>query len=127
MLIAFGAIQIIQARRPVRLEDLPKSRWDQRSAVIVGLVFTGVNPFFLIWWATVGSLLIAEALLLGAFLGVVAMFAAHIWMDYAWLGGTASLTARGRTFLGKWYRILLIAFGTGMIYFGSEFIIAALS
>ncbi len=125
-LIAFGAIQILQARKPVRLDDLPSSRWDQRSAVVVGLVFTGINPFFLIWWATVGSLLIAEALLLGAFLGVFAMFAAHIWMDYAWLGGTASLTAKGRTFLGKWHRILLIVFGIGMFYFGLKFIVSAI-
>jgi len=64
---------------------------------------------------------------MGAFLGVLIMFAAHIWMDYAWLGGTASLTARGGSFLGKWYRILLIAFGIGMLYFGTEFIISGIS
>ncbi len=126
-LVAFGTLQLIQARKPVRLDERQGSRWDQRSGVIVGLVFTGINPFFLIWWATVGSLLIAEALLLGAFLGVLIMFAAHIWMDYAWLGGTASLTARGRSFLGKWYRILLIAFGIGMLYFGTEFIVSGVS
>ena len=126
-LVAFGTLQIIQARKPVRLDERPASRWDQRSGVIVGPVFTGINPFFLIWWATVGSLLIAQALLLGAFLGVLIMFAAHIWMDYAWLGGTASLTARGRSFLGKWYRILLIAFGIGMLYFGTEFIVSGVS
>ena len=126
-LVAFGAIQIVQARNPVSLGERLVSRWDQRSGVIVGLVFTGINPFFLIWWATIGSLLIAQALLLGAFLGVFIMFAAHIWMDYAWLGGTASLTARGRSFLGKWYRILLIAFGIGMLYFGTEFIVSGVS
>ena len=92
--------------------------------MIVGLVFTGINPFFLIWWATVDSLLIAQALLLGAFVGVFIMFAAHIWLDYVWLGGTAGLTARGRSFLGKWYKILLIAFGIGMLFFGTEFIIS---
>ena len=42
-----------------------------------------------------------EALLLRAFLGVIIMFVAHIWMDYAWLGGAPSLTARGRSFLGN--------------------------
>ncbi len=74
-LVAFGALQVIQARKPVRLDERSESRWDQQSGVIVGLVFTGINPFFLIWWATVGSLLIAQALLLGAFVGVFVMFA----------------------------------------------------
>ena len=126
-LVAFGALQVIQARKPVCLDERSESRWDQRSGVIVGLVFTGINPFFLIWWATVGSLLIAQALLLGAFVGVFIMFAAHVWLDYVWLGGTAGLTARGKSFLGKWYRILLITFGIGMLFFGTEFIISGLS
>ena len=124
-LVVFGALQVNQARKPVRSDERSGSRWDQRSGVIVGLVFTGINPFFLIWWATVDSLLIAQALLLGAFVGVFIMFAAHISLDYAWLGGTAGLTARGRSFLGKWYRILLIALGIEMLFFGIEFIISA--
>ena len=87
----------------------------------MGLVFTAINPFFIIWWATVGSLLVAQALILGAFTGVLAMFGAHIWMDYAWLVGTASFASRGKFFLGKWYRILPFTFGLGMLYFGAEF------
>ena len=90
-------------------------------------VFTGINPFFLIWWATVGSLLVTQALILGAFLGVLAMFGAHIWMDYAWLGGTASLTAKGGFLLGKWYRVILITFGLGMLYFGATFIASGIA
>ena len=87
----------------------------------------GINPFFLIWWATVGSLLVTQALILGAFLGVLVMFGAHIWMDYAWLGGAASLAPRGGFLLGKWYRAMLIAFGLGMLYFGGTFIASGLA
>ncbi len=92
-----------------------------------GSDFHGDKPFFIIWWATVGSLLVAQALRLGAFIGVLAMFGAHIWMDYAWLGGTASLASRGKFFLGKWYRILLFTFGLGMLYFGAEFLLTSIT
>jgi len=121
-LVAFATIQILQARKEISLDQPTSPRWDQRSGVVVGLVFTAINPFFLVWWATVGSLLVAQALIQGALFGVFAMFAAHIWMDYAWLGGTATLAARGKFFLGRWYRAMLITFAIGMLYFGATFI-----
>jgi len=43
-LVVFGALQVNQARKPVRSDERSGSRWDQRSGVIVGLVFTGINP-----------------------------------------------------------------------------------
>jgi len=63
---------------------------------------------------------------LGPLAGVMAMFAAHIWMDYAWLGGTATLVGRGKLVLGKWYRVVLVAFGVAMIYFGTSFILSSI-
>ncbi len=56
----------------------------------------------------------------------MAMFAAHIWMDYAWLGGTAILTGRGGFVLGTRYRLLLVVFSIAMIYFGASFIVSAI-
>jgi len=49
------------------------------------------------------------------------MFAAHVWMDYAWLGGTAILAGQGRFVLGTRYRLLLVVFSIAMIYFGTSF------
>lgn len=126
-MVAFAILQILQARKRVLLDAPVASRWDRRSGIVVGLVFTGINPFFLVWWATIGSLLVAQALLLGALVGVLAMFAAHIWMDYAWLAGTARLAARSGLLLGRWYRAMLVAFGLGMLYFGTTFILTGLA
>jgi threonine/homoserine/homoserine lactone efflux protein len=129
VLLGFAAIQIRQAvlKKELNLANETSQKLDRRSGVLLGVLFTGANPFFLVWWLTIGSTLIVEALALGAFVGVVLMFAAHIWMDYAWLGGTAYLANRGRLFLGKWYRGLLFIFGVAMGYFGIVFIVSALS
>jgi threonine/homoserine/homoserine lactone efflux protein len=91
-----------------------------------GVIFTSLNPFFVLWWFTVGSALISQALLLGALEGVVLMCASHIWMDYAWLGGTAAVAGRGKLLLGRWFRALLIIFGIAMASFGITFIVSAL-
>ncbi len=127
VLLVLASLQIYQATSgsgliPGRVPPI----WDRRSGILLGIVFTGMNPFFLLWWLTVGWDLIAQALVVGL-VGVLVMFAAHIWMDYAWLGGTATLAGRGKLFLGKWYRIILLVFGVAMGYFGVVFIKAAFS
>ena len=73
-----------------------------------------------------GTVLTNEALALGAIAGVLAMFAAHIWIDYAWLGATAILAGQGRFVLGTRYRLLLVVLSIAMIYFGTSFIVSAI-
>ena len=125
VLLVFATAQFIQASNKIGLDKKPPAFWQKQPGVILGAVFTLLNPFFILWWLTVGSVIISQALLLGAFEGVALMFGAHIWMDYAWLGGTAMIAARGRLFLGKWYRWILIAFGIAMAYFGVTFVLSA--
>jgi threonine/homoserine/homoserine lactone efflux protein len=127
VLLVFAFLQFRQARRKL---DLDASRvsdtWEKRSGILLGIIFTALNPFFVLWWLTVGSALISQAILLGALGGVALMYASHIWMDYAWLGGTAAVAGRGKLLLGKWFRALLIIFGAAMAYFGITFILSAL-
>ncbi len=128
MLLVFAALQLNQARGKLELDHSKTTgAWAERNGIVVGFAFTALNPFFILWWATVGASLTVEALALGAFAGGMAMFAAHIWMDYAWLGGTATLVARGMFIFGKWYRIILVAFNIAMIYFGVSFVLSAVS
>lgn len=127
VLLLFSSIQFIQISHKFKVDQNRLSDiWQKRSGITLGIIFTALNPFFILWWLTVGSALISEAILLGAFGGVALMFASHIWMDFAWLGGTASLAGRGKLLLGKWFRILLLIFGAAMAYFGVSFILSAL-
>lgn len=125
VLLVFAAVQFTQASHKIELDKKLPAFWQKQPGVILGIVFTALNPFFILWWLTVGSVMISQALLLGAFGGVALMFGAHIWMDYAWLGGTATVAGRGRLLLGKWYRWILIVFGGAMAYFGVTFILSA--
>ncbi len=127
MLLIFAGVQFLQASRRIEIDPnkLPDA-WQRRPGVLLGMAFTGLNPFFIVWWLTVGSTLISQAILLGAFGEVALMYAPHVWMDYAWLGGTAAVAGRGRPFLGKWSRTMLLIFGAAMAYFGVSFILAAL-
>ena len=88
--------------------------------------FEVLNPYFILWWLTVGAKLIIIALEFAALLGVVFMFICHVWMDYVWLTGVAYFAKKGTNVIGlKWYRPLMIIFGAILIYFGASFILGA--
>ena len=99
----------------------------QRNPLVLGLLFTGLNPYFIIWWTTIGVKLVVDSILFASITGVLIMFAFHVWMDYAWLIGVAHLAKKGANIIGtKGYKILILAAGTILIFFGINFLLSAL-
>jgi len=86
------------------------------SALATGMALSLFNPFFLMWWVGVGSPLIAEALV-GGVQGLLAFYAAHVWIDYAWLSLVAWLGSTARL-NGKAFKALLAGPAVLMLYFG---------
>jgi threonine/homoserine/homoserine lactone efflux protein len=121
ILLVFGIYQILSAFRTTEVK--PKETASSSRLFIIGMLFTGLNPYFIIWWLTVGSNLILLALEFAALAGVVFMFVCHVWIDYVWLTGVAYFSKRGVNALGSnWYRMLLGIFGVILIYFGTLFL-----
>ena len=125
VLIIFGAFQI---RKYIisKPEELIRPKSSYKHLFLIGLAFTGLNPYFILWWLTVGAQLILIALSFAAILGVVLMFISHVWMDYVWLTGVSYFAKKGTNIMGlKWYKPLMIIFGVILIYFGLTFIYGA--
>ena len=125
-LLTFGALQIrdtfTKKAGQTNLRGITS-----RSPLLIGLLLTGLNPYFIVWWLTAGGELIRRALMFVSLAGVVIMFLSHVWMDYAWLTAIAHLAKAGTNILGtKGYRALMIAFGAALIYFGISFLISVL-
>jgi threonine/homoserine/homoserine lactone efflux protein len=53
------------------------------SALLTGIVITGTNPAFYIWWATVGTALVTGAAKFGL-AGVILFTVVHLPCDFAW-------------------------------------------
>jgi threonine/homoserine/homoserine lactone efflux protein len=127
VLVAFGAAQIsgFFRRKPREPE---RARTASNKLFFMGLALTGLNPFFVVWWLTAGAQLIMISLEFASFAGVALMYVCHVWMDYAWLTGTAHLAKVGLSFMGqRWYGILIATFGAFLIFFGFNFILTAVS
>ncbi len=127
VLLVFGAMQIRDSLTS-RFDETRSAGAATRNLLLIGLAFTGLNPFFVVWWLTVGANLILLSLEFASLAGVVFMYICHVWMDYAWLTSVAHFSKMGTNVVGsKWYRLILAVFGAVLIYFGLTFLVSSLS
>ncbi|MGD8545173.1 MAG: LysE family transporter [Candidatus Bathyarchaeota archaeon] len=127
VLVAFGFLQVYGSLKPRKGSLQVEGETSPPYLLILGLAFTGLNPFFIIWWLTAGAQLIIISLEFASLPGVILMYLCHVWMDYVWLTTTAHLAKRGMKIVGlRWYRVLLAFFGVVLVYFGFTFLASSI-
>ena len=103
---------------------IPKSCEPKHSQILTGVILSALNPFFIIWWFTIGTKLISDSIQIWSFYGIFIMFALHIWMDFVWLGTTAFLASKSSRWLSdKSYRIIGGIASIVLVYFGIVFLV----
>ncbi|MCS7097730.1 MAG: LysE family translocator [Candidatus Methanomethyliaceae archaeon] len=95
------------------------------NPILLGIGLSALNPYFILWWITIGASLVAIAMELAGIFGVLFMYFSHVWMDFAWLAILAIIGHQGRR-LGRFYPIFVAILGAILIAFGIIFIIRAL-
>jgi len=121
-LLVLGALQIYDGFSS-KLEKSSERKVALKNPLFVGLVLTGLNPFFILWWLTVGLKLIVDAWTFAFLAGIVIMYLSHVWMDYVWLTAVAHFAKMGMNVVGaKGYKAVVIIFGAALIIFGLLFL-----
>ncbi|NLK25571.1 MAG: LysE family transporter [Euryarchaeota archaeon] len=102
-------------------EDIGSSD-ERHGSFAAGAVLSATNPYFLLWWATVGAALIALAASFGWWM--IPLFAAvHLACDLAWLGFVSYSASRSRLLIrGKWLKGLYMACGGFLMIFALYFL-----
>ena len=96
----------------------------KHGAFFTGILFSALNPFFIIWWITIGFKLISDSIEIWSFWGIGILFGVHIWMDFLWLGFVAFSASKASNLLSNQnYRIVMISLSGILIYFGINFIL----
>lgn len=119
-LILFGYMTLSSARGaavPTGYEQI-----DSRAPIAAGIVTSVSNPYFWIWWFTIGAALLWSSMEGGLVAGGVFM-AGHWAADIGWFTLVSASIHRGRFFLSdRGYRVVLGACGFFLIGFGIVFI-----
>jgi len=98
-----------------------RSLASRRSPLAAGAALSAGNPYFLLWWATVGATLVSRSAVHGA-LGF-ALFAIGHWLcDLVWCSLVAYLSFRGKQLLGGRIGLGIAAIcAIALIGFGGRF------
>jgi len=93
--------------------------------ILAGIIFTVSNPYFLIWWATVGLGLATSATKFGLY--AFMLFAVVHWLvDFMWVTALSFASFHGTTLFGpKVQRRVMQVCAGAMLFFGLFFLYKA--
>ena len=107
--------------------DLHEGKTNTAGPVRDGFLLSLANPYWSLWWATVGLSLVAMALdsPLGWW-GLAIFYVGHISSDLVWYLFVSVIVAKGRRFINDLaYKVLVGFCAAFMLFFGGYFAIFA--
>jgi len=119
---AFLLIMAIQMLKSLRSAEKQQAQVTKSAPVLTGIILSASNPYFLLWWATVGLALATTASGIGIW--AFAVFAIVHWLcDLVWLGVLSWASFKGSVLLGpRGMRIVLMICSAALFVFGLFFI-----
>jgi threonine/homoserine/homoserine lactone efflux protein len=119
-MIIWMGISLFRARRAMAREG----RDTTYNAFVAGILMSGLNPFFLVWWVTVGSLLLMNFLEAVGNWGLPLFIIVHWLCDLIWLSLVSVVIYRTRTFWRpRFQEWVFIVLALALLYFGGQFIV----
>jgi threonine/homoserine/homoserine lactone efflux protein len=92
-----------------------------KNLILSGILMSLVNPYWSIWWATIGLGYILHSMDAGV-MGVVAFFSGHILGDLFWYAAVSAAIWKGRRLLSdRGYRMLIGTCAVFLIVFSCLF------
>jgi len=118
LFLLWMGIDMLRSLKQQRLE----AHGSNHSPVVAGLLLTVGNPYFLVWWATVGAAMILRSVRFGL-LGFLAFAVAHWSCDLVWDTLLSALSFKGGQVFGRRFqRAVLLICGGFLIFFGGRFV-----
>ena len=94
------------------------------SAFTAGIILSAGNPFFIVWWATVGALLVLKIADYGAG-GLTALVLTHWAVDLIWLSIVSGLVYRThRLWSPRFHEAVFVGCGLLLMGFGVWFVVS---
>ena len=93
----------------------------RRNLVTAGILLSAFNPYFILWWASIGLGYIVYSAKFGA-LGVACFFLGHIFADLSWYTFISFGVVKGKRFMSdRGYRGLISGCAVLLVIFSGYF------
>ena len=122
-ILIYMGVSTIRGLGRYQLADASTTTSKGPHPVISGIVVSLSNPYWFIWWITIGVGYVMFSGGLGA-KGILAFFVGHILSDFVWYSFVSySIQFGGRFFSMKVIKSILLACSIFLIFFGGFFIV----
>jgi len=126
IILIYMGYALLRDARGARLETKTEGKAKGMNPVVSGIVGSVSNPYWTIWWVTIGLGYLIASLKYGM-AGVVFFFVGHVLADLAWYSLVSFAISRGRKVIGdRGYRALLYGCGVLLFVFGGWFALGAI-
>lgn len=127
MLVVTAAAMLVSvARGTARIEWGEAGGRAGGRAVLGGIVSSLSNPYWSIWWATIGLSLLTKAYALGA-AALVAFYVGHILGDLTWFSAVSGAIAAGRRWItARGYRVMIMVAAAFLFAMAAWFLVSGL-
>jgi threonine/homoserine/homoserine lactone efflux protein len=121
--LTFTAINMLKSIKNI---DSEKTETGNASPIISGIILSAGNPPFLLWWITIGNILIFKAYNFGL-VTLILFIILHLSCDAVWLDILSFLSYKGGKFFGNIFQKIIFAVcGVLLLFFGGKFIYDAI-
>ena len=106
--------------------QVPSDPTARRSLVSAGALLSLANPYWSIWWVTIGLGYITQSLGQGTW-GLIFFFSGHILADLTWYSAVSTMIWKGGRFIGdRTYRWMIGGCATFLVVFAGFFAVSGL-
>lgn len=115
----------ISQSSPPRFQGKVKAP-DKYGSVLGGILSSISNPYFFIWWVTIGWAFVLKGMEFAGLAGILGFMAGHWAADLGFYSLVSFFTSKGSDILTqKYYRALMYGCGIFMICLGIYFVFSA--
>ncbi len=112
---------MLRSVKALTLLDTTVDGTGRQHPILAGILTSLSNPYWIIWWATIGLGYIAVSMQLGL-LGLLSFYVGHILSDLAWYSSISFTLAMGHRLLtDRVYRALVAVCACFLLGFGCYF------
>ena len=120
LILIWMALGMFRSLPSLRL-DLESNAKGTGNLLWAGMFMSLANPYWIIWWATIGLGYIIYATKFGA-VGIIAFFAGHISADFAWYSVVSFGISKGRNFItDRLYKGIIAVCASALAIFSGWF------
>jgi threonine/homoserine/homoserine lactone efflux protein len=121
--LVYSGIHMLVSLKTITLEQAMKRSSSPGRLVVAGIAVSATNPYWIVWWMTVGLGFALSAQRTGI-AGIAVFFCGHITADFLWYTTVSFLIAGRRAFISeRAYKIILRCCALTLIGFGIYFLL----